>query len=322
MYSIRRILNPEIYQGKHKRRNYFEGWYFKIIDKNSQNIIALIPGVSISEEGKHAFIQFINATSGETKYIRFNVSDFLFSENEFSISIANNQFNKYGFNINFSSDDISVSGEIKYTNIEFFPKSILNPGIMGPFSFVPFMECYHSIVNMHSDIEGKLSINGNEIDFTGGYGYLEKDWGSSFPHSWIWIQSNHFSSNASFMFSIANIPWLHTHFDGMISFLRIDDKFYRFATYTGAKVKKLTFHNETLNILIEDRKNILAIRTENTKGGILKAPKKGCMDIDITESITSKVEVTLIEKGGQLLFSETGNNTGLELAGNYKKFII
>lgn len=322
MYSIRRILNPEIYQGKHKRSNYFEGWYFKIIDKNSQNIIAVIPGVSISEEGRHAFIQFINATSGETKYIRFNVSDFSYSEREFSISIADNHFNKYGFNINFNSDDISVSGEIKYTNIESFPKSILNPGIMGPFSFVPFMECYHGIVNMHCDIEGLLSINGNEIDFTGGYGYLEKDWGTSFPHSWIWIQSNHFSSNASFMFSIANIPWLHTHFDGMISFLRIDDKFYRFATYTGAKVKKLNFDNETLNILIEDRKNILAIRAENKEGGILKAPKNGSMDVNITESITSKVEVTLMGKRGQLLFSEIGNNTGLELAGNYKKFII
>jgi len=322
MYSIRRIFNPEIYQGKYKSRNYFEGWYYKIIDKSSQNIFAIIPGVSITKEGKHAFIQFINANTGLTKYLNYKIDDFHYSERELEISINNNHFNKLGLTLDFSSEDISVYGNVNFTNIVPFPKSILNPGIMGPYSFVPFMECHHGIVNMHCELDGYITFNGNKLDFTGGYGYIEKDWGSSFPQSWIWLQSNHFDEyNASVMFSIASIPWFHRHFDGLISFLRIDDKVFRFATYTGAKIKKLTFDNDRLCVSIEDSKFILNLEVTISKGGTLKAPKKGKMDIEITETITSIVKVALTEKTGKKIFDGLGRNTGLELAGDFRKFL-
>ena len=34
MYIISKLFNPEIFQGKFKRKSYFEGWYYKIVDKN------------------------------------------------------------------------------------------------------------------------------------------------------------------------------------------------------------------------------------------------------------------------------------------------
>ena len=46
---------------------------------------------------------------------------------------------------------------------------------MGPFAFVPFMECYHGIVSMDHIIQGELEIDGVNIDFSNGRGYLEKD---------------------------------------------------------------------------------------------------------------------------------------------------
>jgi hypothetical protein len=36
-----------MYQGKGSMKGYFEGWYYKIADKNEQNIGALIPGISL-----------------------------------------------------------------------------------------------------------------------------------------------------------------------------------------------------------------------------------------------------------------------------------
>lgn len=322
MYSIRRIFNPEIYQGKYKSRNYFEGWYYKIIDKSSQNIFAIIPGVSITKEGKHAFIQFINANTGLTKYFKYEIADFYYSERELDISINNNHFDKFGLAVDFGLGDLKVYGNVDFINIVSFPKSTLNPGIMGPFSFVPFMECHHGIVNMHCELTGDITFNGKRIDFTGGYGYLEKDWGSSFPQSWIWLQSNHFDEyNASVMFSVASIPWFHSHFDGLISFLRVEDKLYRFATYTGAKISKLNYDKDKLFVLIEDSKFIFNIEVTSSKGGLLKAPKKGRMDIEITETITSLVRITLTEKSGKKIFDGLGRNTGLELAGDFKKFL-
>lgn len=45
---------------------------------------------------------------------------------------------------------------------------------MGPFAFVPFMECYHGIVSMDHIIQGELEIDGATVDFSNGRGYMEK----------------------------------------------------------------------------------------------------------------------------------------------------
>ncbi len=88
---------------------------------------------------------------------------------------------------------------------------------MGWYAFVPFMECYHAVIGFDHPLEGKININGNEIDFTGGRGYIEKDYGKSFPSYYIWMQSNHFETEEiSVMASVAKIPWLGSSFDGFV----------------------------------------------------------------------------------------------------------
>ncbi len=58
-----------------------------------------------------------------------------------------------------------------------------------------------------------LTINGEPMDLTGGRGYIEKDWGTSFPSAWIWMQCNTFDTpDTSFMLSYARIPWMGSHF--------------------------------------------------------------------------------------------------------------
>ncbi len=323
MYTIKRIFNPEIFQGKHKKNHYFEGWYFKLTDKTANNVIAVIPGVAISKNKEHAFIQFIDAKTGFSRYFNYPLSDFYYSENIFDIRIGNNTFSKYSIHLEIKADDFYLTGDVTFTNIISYPKSLGNPGIMGPFTFLPLMECRHGIVNINNELRGSLDYSGSLIDFTGGYGYVEKDWGKSFPHSWIWLQSNNFSrKDTSFMFSVASIPWLHREFEGLISFLKLEDSFLRFATYTGARIVDLKADKSKLSVSLKDSRHFLHIECEYAEGGLLKAPKKGLMEVEITESITSKVSVQLTDKSGRLLFEDIGNNTGLELVGNYKKFII
>ena len=61
---------------------------------------------------------------------------------------------------------------------------------------------------------GTLSIDGKALDLEGGRAYVEKDWGSKFPKTWVWIQANHFeapeNSNGAvgtLMLSVASIPF-------------------------------------------------------------------------------------------------------------------
>ncbi len=319
MYNLSKLFNPEIFQGESKTKNYFEGWYYKIVDKDETNSFAFIPGVAYDKEGNsHSFIQIIDSLEYKTEYFKFPMSDFTYSKKILDVSIGRNRFTKEGIEIHLGDREYPVEGSLKFYDIESFPKKITSPGIMGPFSFVPFMECYHGVVNIHQKIEGKLTINNREVDFTDGYGYIEKDWGRSFPKWWVWMQCNHFKEkDVSLMFSIAKIPWLKNHFTGFLSFLKIGDQIYLFATYTGAKVKHLEYKDGNIDIFVEDKKLSLSISGEYKKSGILKAPKNGLMERKISESISSNVKVVLKDKSGKIVFEDFGKNAGLEVVGKH-----
>ncbi len=315
MYCFKKLYHPEIFQGKYKKRHYFEGWYYKLIDKSRKHAIAIIPGVSMGRDRKdsHAFIQVLHNGS-QVSYTRFDRKDFKYRTDKFAVRIGNHKFTGASLSLKPGGKGLPVEGELKFRHIRRLPKSLLLPGIMGPFTYVPFMECHHGIVNIHHEITGVLKIAGKTIDFTGGYGYIEKDWGTSFPKTWIWFQSNHFGKkDATIMLSVARIPWLGSSFPGFISFFRLGDKLRVFSTYTHAKLKRLDYHHGILTAVIEDRKYRLELKVLRGGGGELKAPVKGMMDRTILESINSEVEIRLLDRFGRLLFAGTGTNAGLEI---------
>lgn len=310
--------HPEAYQGTHRKKGYFEGWYVKLIDSPGKTIFALIPGVSSGKSRKdaHAFIQLINAVTGKTEYFRFALEEFSADNRKFDVRIGDNHFWDGGMQVDLQNETTSLSGSLRFEQIEKYPTSLLHPGIMGPFSFIPWMECYHGVVNITHTIAGSILYNGGVLDMTGGEGYIEKDWGRSFPESWIWMQANHFASQkASFMFSLARVPWLGTTFTGLICFLRTEQGFFRFATYNGGKVCELSVEGNRIKALLKNPTHTLAFTAEYASGGILKAPKNGMMLRDIEESITAQVTVELLDSRGSVLFHEASNRVGMEIAG-------
>lgn len=316
MYWLNKIWNLEIFQGKYKKKNYFEGWYYKIIDGKTENALAVIPGISLGQgkEDRHAFIQVLDARHGSVRYLRFNIAEFEYNQDRFQFRIADNFFSDREIHLNILEQDWSMTGHLTFDGIVKFPRTFLRPGIMGPYTFVPFMECYHDIVNIHHNIAGQLDISGQRIDFDGGYGYIEKDRGRSFPEAWIWLQSNHFETgDVSLMFSIARIPWLRGYFSGFISFIRISDKIHLFSTYTRAKVTKLNDQDNHLQVAMEDRHLKMIIDVEYSSGGVLKAPKNGLMEREILESISAVARVKLVDRKGAILFEGEGTHTGLEV---------
>ncbi len=74
-----RVFRPEVYQGKNNPRNYFEGWYFKLVDATGNHIWSLIPGVAYSKDS-HSFIQVIQAQTGQTFYNRYPALQLLIQE--------------------------------------------------------------------------------------------------------------------------------------------------------------------------------------------------------------------------------------------------
>jgi hypothetical protein len=185
---------------------------------------------------------------------------------------------------------------------------------MGWYSFVPFMECNHGIVSVIHDLFGEISINGNVIDYNNGKGYIEKDWGVSFPEAWIWIQSNNFGEHdTSFSFSIAKIPWMGRFFIGFIAFLYRNKRFYLFSTYNKSIVSEIYHNKETIEITVSNDKNTLKIKVVKNSFGDLRAPVSGEMSRRIKESLDSEVQLQLFDKYHNSEYTGTGKSVGLEI---------
>ena len=308
------IQNPEIFQGENyinTNNNYFEGWYFKTT--NNKDGISFIPGININKKETKSFIQVI--TPASSYFVNYNINDFKFGTSPFYIKIGNNLFSKNNvhIDINDSNQDLIIKGDIEYSNNQNINTNFLNPNIMGPFSYIPFMECNHAILNMKSRANGKININNNKIKFDNGIGYIEKDWGCSFPKSYIWCQGNNFqNSNASFMISIADIPFKAFHFRGIICDLIVDDVEFKFTTYNNAKLLQYNVDANSLDITLKRGHYYLNIKSTNTSGLKLLAPVKGKMEKDIFESISASITVAL-KRNDFTLFSDASTNCGLEI---------
>lgn len=310
-----KILKPEIFQGSLQKKNYFEGWYFKHVTSDKNQVFAFIPGISLLENDRHAFIQVINGITQETHYITYPLNQFSWEKEKLMVKVGDSVFSEDYIDLNIQTPEINVAGKIFYRNRSRFPGTLIQPGIMGWYSWVPFMECYHGVVSANHWLQGILRINSAEINFDNGKGYIEKDWGSSFPECWIWLQSNSFENkNASVFFSVAKIPWLGKFFMGFISFLFLNGKFYLFATYKGSKLVKTEKRPSGLEIELENSRNRLKINVKTGKAGELIAPVKGQMTRRIKESIDSEVHVELTDKNGNVLFNGQSNRAGLEIS--------
>lgn len=314
MNKLYLMRNPEVFQGEkylENSKNYFEGWYFK--NSNNKNSISFIPGINIDEKDKKAFIQII--IDKESHFINYDIKDFEFNLKPFYIKIKNNYFSKDGIKIDIKKEEqnLNIYGNLKYSNNQNIEKNILNPNIMGPFSYIPFMECNHAILSMKNDIYGFININGKKMEFNNDFGYIEKDWGTSFPKSYIWCQGNNFNkSNSSFMLSIADIPFKIFNFKGIICDLIIDDVEFKFTTYNNTKLIKCVIDNNNFDITLNKENYFLNVKSKYSSGAKLYAPIKGKMDKNIFESISSLISVTLKEDE-KIIFSDTSKNCGIEI---------
>ena len=324
MKNWRTLNNPEAFQGNIRKKAYFEGWYNKIVDCKNESILAFIPTIALNKKTRdsHAAIQFFNGLEFQYYYFKYPLDEFEnFSKTTYDIRIGNNYFNRSGISIDINKDGQEISGNIEYKDLINWPKKIAVPGAMGWLTYLPLLETYHGIVSMNHTLKGSLNLNGRNLNFNDGKGYIEKDWGKSFPIAWIWMQSNHFSDiNLSFMCSIARIPFLKTEVMGLLSVLWLNGKIYKFTSYTGAKIAFLKIKTRGIRIVLKDKRYILDIDALQGKTVDMKAPSSGNMSAHCMESLNSSLGLKVYkrQKNNRYLkiLDDLGTNSGLEIMVN------
>ena len=318
-YWLHRIWHPAVYQGGGVSRRYFEGWYYKQVDAEGSRSLAIIPGVSFSADGaaSHAFVQVVVA-GGEAHYFDYPVEQFRWDARDpYRVIIGSSTFDRRGISLDLVGGGHAVAGALHFGPWTPWPVTALSPGIMGWYRFVPRMETYHGVLSMDHSVTGSVTIEGEEICFDGGRGYTEKDWGRSFPSSWIWAQSNDFAARGtSVTLSVAKVPWMTGAFVGNLAGLLLQGELHRFTTYTGAKLKAIETGANEAHVVIGDSREELEIHVHGSETVVLKAPVLGAMEGRDAESLGGTLDVTLrsVRAGRpQVVFEGTGRQAGIEV---------
>ena len=307
------------------KKGSFEGWYFKQNTNEGDYAIAFIPGHSIDSDGKaHAFIQ-INHTYKETNkknshYLYFPIEEFELKKNPLEIRVGDNFFSLNQIAINIDAEDLNLHGNLKFGNITSYKRTPYSPSIMGPFGYLPFLECYHEVYSVGHSTSGSLNVNNEKYDFENGNGYIEGDKGKSFPKRWIWFQANHFDNqlDVSIMCAIADVPILPAiskSITGLICILSYQGTEYRFATYNGSKVELIESYfekdNEVVTIILAKGLTMLKIIIQSGHGAELKAPLQGAMERTLKENLDATIEFELSIESKIIHFGK-GINCGFE----------
>jgi len=322
----RRIINPDAYHGKNKKSNFFEGWYFKIVDKDCNNVFAFIPGIvknNLYEQG-HSFIQILNGREKTSKYIKFAINDFNADDKNLNVTIGKNNFTLNEMKLNHYDQDIQIIGNLKFVDILTWPDTLLNPGSMGFYNYLKFMECYSQVCCLDGGIIGKLLINNKEVDFTGGKVYIEKNWGKKFPHAYIWIQSNNFhNQNISFTCSIGRVPMHFYSFSGFLTALTVDKQIYKFTSINKSKMKLIIKDNNVKLTFTRDHLELNVETISNDSDFILcKGPNNGKMEMDVQETLIGDVKIELIDLYKERVIVDCiGKATGIEIMGDLGKLL-
>ena len=280
-----------------KKTNFFEGWYFK--EQCKELTIAFIPEVSYDEKGN---------LSGSLQIVLPDRSYYYTYKNPINMNLNRTMFIVMGKNvstdacihIDIAEKDLQIKGDI-YFDREAGRKF----NVMGPLSIFP-LPCKHGILAMKQQLSGSLEIDGEVYDFDGGTGYLETDYGKSFPRRYMWSQCNWFGrTDCQIAVAAATIPMGPLNIMGTFACINYKGQRYKFATYKGAEVEKIGEEGFKITqgpYIFEGRR----------KGGTaveLKSPEMGKMASATREYLVCNVEYRLRKRGEELFHVKSRNGS-------------
>ena len=317
------IRNPSAYHGNQNKRPFFEGWYHKLTTKDNRSL-AIIPGIyhSGKTKNKTEFIMVFEGNKGNVYFKRYKTTEFHCSKSEYTLHLGPNYFSLKEIKLDISDDQFQLTGQVFTNNIKPWPVTLMEPGCMGWYAYIPSMECFHGILSMDHSLNGKLDLNNSLYSFSNGRGYIEKDWGGNFPENWIWAQANHFQNNhASISASLATIPWKKKKFAGFIVGLYFNNRLYRFTSYRNTIIKDIYFDSKILHWQLQRKDMLLDLTIERgEKAGLLLAPDKNDMIPKVKEYLDGKIRCQLYHNDSKI-FDDLSNICATEFIGNTEKLI-
>jgi hypothetical protein len=181
---------------------------------------------------------------------------------------------------------------------------------MGYNYFLPNLPCYHAVLNTGHLVSGEIKQKNERFIIKNELGYLEKNWGTSFPETYYWLHAvDPNDPQVSILFSRAEIEWIGKKFIRHLGHLRFDEKEVDIRSLKNVTVSILSSCKDKHEIRIASKTLQMEISITHNNKVRFKGPFNGKLSRDIIHFPDSIIQIRL---------SENNKTRMLQLVGNFE----
>lgn len=294
-------INPSSIRGGIDRSRFFEGWFQKVYLRQHRTSFVIIYGYATGNAHEtFGFIQVL-MPGEEPRIVCFPKDQVTLDRHKHIVRMGDNVL---------STDAI----DIKMNELRMQLQLIDNQRIdtlnnsMGYAYYVPSLPCYHSVLNTSHGVSGSIVHKSKEYAIDNELGYLEKNWGTSFPDRYMWLHAvDPNNPEISLLFSCADIQWLGGTFTRHVGHMRFDGKHIDLRELSSVVISTHRADPDTYIYRINSRSLQLDVAITVGQKVLLKAPEHGSLSREIPHHIDALIEARITLSGVTRAFNLVGN---------------
>lgn len=188
----------------------------------------------------------------------------------------------------------------------------------GLLSHLQIFEPGWQITMAHGMATGWIDWQGKRYEFTNAPAYSEKNWGSSFPQKWFWLNCNSFSDEPDLALTagggMRQVLWW-TEEVGLIG-LHYRGKFYEFAPWNAELNWKIEpWGNWQMEAVNRDYAITLKGKTD-LPGTYVRTPTADGLVFNCRDTTSGNLELELRSLSGNIIVQAASHLAGLEVGGS------
>ena len=295
------IYKPTSLQGNFDRDNYFEGWFQKIYSAQHRASFIIIYGYATRNAfDKFGFIQLL-IPNRAPEIVYFAKDEISCDPRHHIVRMGKNTLSTNNIEIRTANMDIRLN-LINNHPIRTFKNT------MGYNYYVPSLPCYHSVLNTRHRVTGEIQYEKVEYTLHSETGYLEKNWGRSFPERYFWMHAvDPMDAEVSLLFSQAEIKWLGRKFIKHVGHLHFEENKIDLRALQNCSISMAPLRKDHLSIYMRSKTLQLEIDIAIGQGVLFKGPNQGSLSKDILHHTDALIDVRLSWQDKKRQFRLVGN---------------
>jgi tocopherol cyclase len=326
-------------------KNYFEGWYLRVTIPEIEQTFAFMYSIENPTGG--------NNSGGAVQILGFNeqylcrsipsVKQFWASKNSFSFGhwnkhslaikpqlISTQEFSKkieegYQVTATLNQGCIYNPKSQNYCSWQYKIKPIYGWGnanlkqqaTAGWLSYLPLYDPGWQITMAHGLATGWIEWKNQRYQFIDAPAYSEKNWGTSFPQKWFWLNCNSFLDYPDLAITagggIRQVLWW-TEAVGLIG-IHYRGKFYEFAPWNSQITWEIEPWGKWQMFAVRDNYSVTLTGTTDLPGTYVRTPTAKGLVFNCRDTTKGKLSLEL-KSQAKVILQANSNLAGLEIGGS------